>query len=86
MTLLKDKLFVVYATLLGVTAISWFMSYAALLDGAILAGALLGLAFIKVRLIVIHYMEAKHARLGIRLAFEGWIVLAAATTIALALR
>ena len=35
------------------------------------------IAVFKARVIVLHYMELKHAPLPWRLAFEGWVVIAA---------
>lgn len=36
---------------------------------------LLGIAFFKVRLVIIHFMEIGHAALPLRLVLEAWIIL-----------
>ena len=86
LSLLHDELFRVYVGLLGITALSWFASHSAILEGANLGAALLVLAFVKARLIIVHFMEAAAVHIVIRLAFEGWVIVAAATTIGLLLR
>lgn len=44
--------------------------------------AMLLLAFFKVRLVIQHFMEVREAPLMLRLACEGWVVVAASVTIA----
>lgn len=41
------------------------------------------IAFLKVRLIIIHYMELTKTFFALRIAFETWVVLVACVTIAL---
>lgn len=45
--------------------------------------AVLVIAFIKARMVILDFMEIRHAPLGLRLALEAWTVLVAATLLAL---
>lgn len=69
-------------------ALTWvFLVIASLATGWLMGGTrfspgvavslILLIAVFKARMIVLHYMELKHAPLSWRLAFEGWIVIAA---------
>ena len=44
---------------------------------AVAVSLILLIAVLKAQMIVLHYMELKHAPLAWRMAFEGWVVLAA---------
>ena len=78
--LTETKLLMVLLALLALTLSSWLFTHFGIVGGKQLGLVILGLAFIKVRLIVIHYMEATEVLLPIRLAFETWILLAALGT------
>ncbi len=82
-TLIKDKLFLVLAGLLVLTLLAWLISASAGLEIQTLGVILIILAFVKVRLIIIHYMEAAKVYLPIRIAFEAWVILVGGITIAL---
>lgn len=69
--------------------LTWvFLVCASIATGALIEGKSLGpaaavsliflIAVFKARMIVLHYMELKHAPLQWRLAFELWVVVAAA--------
>jgi hypothetical protein len=45
------------------------------LGGGLVAALLLGIAFVKGRLVVHHFMELKNVRLPWRLVMEGWLLL-----------
>jgi Prokaryotic Cytochrome C oxidase subunit IV len=47
---------------------------AAAAAGAFASSMVLVIAFVKVRMVVLHFMEVSNGPLGLRLAFEGWIV------------
>lgn len=85
-SLQKDKLFWVLAALLALTLLSWLILSVLNIDRRLIGVLLILLAFVKVRLIVIHYMEAAKAYLPIRLAFEAWVLVAGGITIALYLQ
>ncbi len=67
LNLVKDKLFLVLIALLGMTLMSWL-----LISSANLGVMILLLAFLKVRLIAIHFMEAAMAHRLVRIAFDAW--------------
>lgn len=86
MELSKDKLFWILLLLLSITLLSWGLSYSAALNEKNFGALLLVLAFLKVRLIVVHYMEANRAVLPLRIAFESWVIGVGLMTILLYLR
>jgi|TARA_B100001971_G_scaffold118806_1_gene109406 hypothetical protein len=83
MTLLKDRLFVVLAVLLGLSLVSWLAASLLKLDLQVLGVAVLVLAFVKVHLIILYYMEVNRAHRPIRLAFETWVFAVAGILIAI---
>lgn len=84
--LLKDRLFLVLLALLAITLVSWLLVGSGSLDTEVLGALVLVLAFVKVRMIVIHYMEASTVPRPLRLGFEAWVVLVGLMTVALYLR
>ena len=48
--------------------------------------AIVLIAAIKVRLVLLHFMELRHAPLPLRLVFEGWVAAVSGALIALYLR
>lgn len=48
--------------------------------------AIVLIAAIKVRLVLLHFMELRHAPLPLRLVFEGWVVAVSGALIVLYLR
>jgi hypothetical protein len=77
------KIFLILILLLFITLLSWLLSNSLLFQGQLLGVSILAFAFIKVRLIIMHYMEANTVKLPIRLAFEAWILIAGLGTIIL---
>ena len=77
MQLLKDnKLLLILLILLGITLCSWLLSVFTLAKGKALGVIILVFAFVKIRLIIIHYMESNRAILPVRIAFEAWVLIA----------
>ena len=68
----KDKLFLVLVALLGITLLSWLLISSVDLEEKSLGVLILLLAFFKVRLIAIHFMETAKAQRLVRIAFETW--------------
>ncbi len=66
----------VWLLLAALTALAWWLGLygGAGSDPRWLAVALMALAFFKVRLVILHFMEIRHAPLPMRLAFEAWVV------------
>jgi hypothetical protein len=79
--ILKDRLFLLLGILLGITLLSWVLSHTLALESQMLGIALILLAFLKVRLIIVHYMETKIAIPAIKIAFDVWVFVVAAITL-----
>jgi hypothetical protein len=69
------KLAAVWALLVVATITSWSLGGAAV--------AVLALAFVKVRLVGLHFMELRSAPVPLRLLFEGWVVVVCSVLIGL---
>jgi len=83
-----NKLLWVLVILLSLTALSWAAPQLAPLFGKTMGAKILGallilLAFMKVRLIILHFMEAGSAYPPLRLAFEAWVAIAGGGTLLL---
>jgi len=77
---LKSKFFIVLVALLILTLLSWLTLSFLKVSPEVLGVFMILLAFIKVRLIIIHFMELPKTNLAIRLTFEMWIILTGSTT------
>lgn len=76
--LARNWLLLVVLTLLSVEGLG------RLGGGATLAVAILGIAFIKVRIIVLDFMEVRGAPVALRAILEAWIVAVCAMLLAIA--
>lgn len=68
---------VVWLALMALTVLSWLVGHDYHVVGLERIGATTGIlifTFFKIRLVVIHFMEIKHAPLTLRLPFELWCV------------
>lgn len=83
MTVPRDELLVVLLALLGLTLFSWGLQLVHGVDAHSIGLSVLAIAFVKARLIVVHYMEAKRAPPPIRVVFEAWVWGTAAMVLAL---
>ncbi len=72
--LYKDKLFLVLAALLSLTLLSWFLVRFINIDLKNMGVLLIFLAFFKVRLVTVHFMEIKKADRPVMIAFELWVL------------
>jgi len=76
MNLIKSKETLVWLVLAGLTAISWILGnkYAAIGPDAAkyMTVAVIALAFFKVRLVIMHFMEIETAPIALRIVFELW--------------
>lgn len=77
------RLLLVLFALLGLNIVSWLLMISARFDARALGVAALVIAFVKVRLIVIHYMDVALAQLPVRIAFEAWVCVVGGITITL---
>jgi len=82
-TLMKDKLFLILLALFGLTLLSWLGSVYLNIEPKILGCLIMVISFLKVRLIIVHYMELAKTFPILRWAFETWVLLVASVTIAL---
>ena len=76
-----NKLRWVLFTLLSLTALSWVAPQLNALNGKTLGTLIIVLAFIKLRIIIMHFMEAGSTHPALRTAFEAWVVIAGGVTI-----
>jgi len=83
-----NKLLWVLVVLLSLTALSWVAPQLVpptsnAMGSKALGTLLILLAFSKVRLIIVHFMEAGSAYPPLRLAFEAWVAIAGGGTLLL---
>lgn len=84
--ILQARNTLVFAGLVTITIISWFIgleSASGLLGTRVDGVILLLLAFFKVRLVILHFMEIKHAPLLLRTICEAWVAISCASLIAI---
>lgn len=82
--LLRNRVGAVWLALVAATLVSWSLGSHHWLNGSRAASlTVLVVAFVKVRLIGLHFMELRAAPLGLRLAFETWVVVVCSVLIGL---
>lgn len=84
--LLKSRETLVWLVLMFITGVSWLLgANHNLIGGDSRYGALvlMLLAFFKVRLVIMNFMEIRHANLGLRLACEAWVLASGLAVIAM---
>lgn len=81
----ERRLIVVWVVLMALTVFSWEAVAGSGWSLGTTAGALLiiGLALVKVRIVVLDLMEVRRAPLALRLVLETWIILVGAAMIAM---
>jgi len=70
---MRSALFV-WAALVALTLLSFELQRQARVGSGLVGLAVLLIAFYKVRLIGMRYMELRDAPLALRLAFDGWVI------------
>lgn len=69
---------VIWLFLVVLTGVSWWMGSGHVTEGThdyrYTTAGLLALAFFKVRLVIMHFMEVRTAPWSLRLLFESWVV------------
>lgn len=77
--MIKTKESVVWLILAGLTCVAWLIGnkYSSLVPEAFkyMTVAVVVLAFFKVRLVILYFMEIDHAPLPLRIIFEAWCVI-----------
>lgn len=81
--LFADRQLAAWAILMGATVVTAVLGLEQAGASTIVGTALLAIAFLKLRLVGIHFMELATAPAGLRLAFEGYVVLVFGVLIAL---
>jgi len=72
---LPVRLTVIWLLLLAATALSWGLGIGALVHATRVAGtAIVVVAFFKIRLIMLEFMEIRHAPLFMRIGCEAWVL------------
>jgi hypothetical protein len=75
--LIRSSVTLVWAVLMLATGLSWWLGThpgGAATGGASATIVLLLVAFFKVRLVMMHFMEVRGAPLPLRVACEGWVI------------
>jgi hypothetical protein len=76
----EKRLILLWAVLVGITALSWGSAHG--FAGPRWQGAaVIVLALIKVRFVILDFMEVRHAPALLRLALEAWVVLIGAALV-----
>lgn len=83
-SLIKNRITFVWLALLIATCLSWETGDNTLLelDHRVVSSIVLSIAFLKVRFVVLDFMELRHAPLSMRLLAEAWPLLIAIALIA----
>lgn len=69
---------IIWLLLVAASLLSWESMSIAGGDARLARAAILIIAFLKVRLVGLEFMELRHAPVALRAAFEGWTILVCA--------
>jgi hypothetical protein len=87
LSLVRSRTTLIWSLLIGATAASWAMGHGmgirAIRDAGV---AIIVVAFIKVRFVILEFMEVRHAPLPMRIVGEAWVLLICAVLILLYLK
>jgi Na+-driven multidrug efflux pump len=83
--LIKSRITLVWAGLVAVTCLSWgsIQGHGWLRDPRIATALVMVIAFLKVRYILLEFMETRRAPLWLRFVGEVWVVVVCTTIIAM---
>ena len=82
--LLGSRITVVWLLLVAATAVSWEMGHGAgFRDLRLASASIIVIAFIKVRFVILDFMEIRNAPLPMRLIGELWVVVICTTLVTL---
>lgn len=85
--MIRSRITLVWALLVGATLLSWELGHGMGIHDARVAGSLiLVVAMIKVRFVMLDFMEIRHAPAWMRASAEIWTVALAALLVALFMR
>jgi len=80
-TLLKSRITLIWLILIAATLISWRVGTDGAVGAHLATTIVLLVAFIKVRLVGLHFMELRYAPLALRLIFEAYCLVVCATLV-----
>jgi caa(3)-type oxidase subunit IV len=81
--LLKSRVSAIWLILIAATLISWKIGTDHGVHAHLATTIVLLVAFVKVRLVGLYFMELRNAPVALRLAFEGYCLVVCATLIAM---
>jgi hypothetical protein len=85
--LLRSRTTLIWFLLVAATIFSWEMGHGVGLHDARYAGAaIIVVAFVKVRFVILDFMEIRHAPLPMRIVGEAWVLIVCTILIALFLK
>ncbi len=74
----------IWLLLLAITALAaWLGATPTVRDERYLGAAIIALAFVKIRFVILDFMEIRHAPLVMRLACEAWVLVIGATIVSI---
>jgi heme/copper-type cytochrome/quinol oxidase subunit 4 len=79
LTLLKNRISLIWLALIAATLISWWIGTDDAASPTLGTAAVLIVVFIKIRLIGLYFMELRDAPLPLRLLFEGYCLIVCTT-------
>ena len=86
-TLVRTRATLVWLVLTLLTALSWYLAEDYGVHHALavrwVTAALFMVAFVKVRLVIMHFMEINDAPIALRAVFEAWVLVVCGVLIAL---
>jgi len=85
--MIRSRITLIWMLLVAATAASWAVGHGLGLHAARDAGiAVIVVAFVKVRLVILDFMEIRHAPLPMRIAAETWVLLICTAQVVLYLK
>jgi heme/copper-type cytochrome/quinol oxidase subunit 4 len=79
LTLLKNRISLIWLVLIAATLISWWIGTGDAASPQLGTAAVFVVVFIKVRLVGLYFMELRDAPLPLRLLFEGYCLIVCTT-------
>jgi heme/copper-type cytochrome/quinol oxidase subunit 4 len=79
LTLLKNRISLIWLVLIAATLISWWIGTGDAANPQLGTAVVLVVVFIKVRLIGLYFMELRDAPLPLRMLFEGYCMIVCTT-------
>lgn len=80
---IRSRISLVWLILVGATILSWIVGHGVVDDRSLAAAVIIAVAFLKVRFVILDFMEIRGAPLAMRLVGEAWVFLVCAVLIGL---